>query len=299
MDMQSLEEANREDARRGQAARQTSLRREQWVILGLIIALTLGAWAYSTYNATGGGMSMDMDMSRKGLDPTMEQAMSSRLRDAAIRPGIPPFAMFVPMWIVMCVAMMLPTVWPMAFAFAAISRKRQARGVAFAPTWAFLLGYLVVWGLFGLACWAAAYGLFGLIGGWLGDPRHVMVATGVLFLAAGAYQLSPLKEACLTSCRHPLLFVIHNWREGYLGAVAMGIHHGGLCVGCCWALMVVLFPLGMMNLLWMGLFTLVMYLEKNIRYGVIVGRVAGGVLLASGSVLLLMGSIFLVTRTIL
>jgi len=76
----------------------------------------------------------------------------------------------------------------------------------------------------------------------------------------------------------------------------MGIHHGGLCVGCCWALMVVLFPLGMMNLLWMGLFTLVMYLEKNIRYGVVIGRVAGGVLLASGIVLLLMGSVFLVAE---
>jgi len=298
MDTQSLERANREDT----TARKASLRREQWVLLILIIVLTLGAWAYSVHsvhNATGGGMSMSMDPSGAGLEPAMEQAMSSRLRDAAIGPVSPAFAMFVPMWMVMCVAMMLPTVWPMAFAYAAISRQRRARGVAFAPTWAFLIGYLIVWGLFGLVCWAAAVGLFGLIGGWLADRRHLMVGIGGLFLATGGYQLSPLKNACLATCRHPLLFVIHHWREGYLGAVVMGMHHGGLCVGCCWALMVVLFPLGMMNLLWMGAFTLIMYLEKNIRYGVLIGRVAGSLLLAAGCVLLLMGGIFLATGTVL
>jgi predicted metal-binding membrane protein len=275
------------------ATQRESLRREQWVILILIVALTLAAWAYTAYHVAGGGMSEPMDMSTSG------QGMASHMGHAAVHPAAPAFAMFVPMWIVMCFAMMLPTVWPMAFAFAAISRKRQARGAAFAPTWTFLLGYLIVWGLFGVACWAGAVGLFGLLGHWLADKQHLMVGTGALFVAAGAYQLSPLKNACLTTCRHPLLFVIHHWREGYLGAVLMGMHHGGLCVGCCWALMVVLFPLGMMNLLWMGLFTLVMYLEKNIRYGVLVGRIAGGLLLAAGSVLLLMGGMFLATGTAL
>ena len=297
MATQGLEQPNREDPRRERTARKKSLRREQLIIFILIIVLSIGAWIYSVYSASGGGMVMDM--SGEGLDPEMELAMAARLGAAATGPIAPAFAMFVPMWVVMCVAMMLPTVWPMAFAFAAITRKRRERGAAFAPTWTFLTGYLIVWGLFGLASWAAAHALFGLIGDWLGDGRHLMVAIGALFLVTGAYQFSPLKDACLTTCRHPVLFVIHNWREGYLGAVTMGIHHGALCVGCCWALMVVLFPLGMMNMMWMGLFTLIMYLEKNIRPGVLIGRVAGVLLVASGSILLLMGSIFLVTGTTL
>ena len=295
MTRQSAEQINMEEGGRPRVAYKEGLRREQLIILILIIVLSIGTWLYSAYSLNGGGMVMDM--SGEGLDPDMEQAMAARLAAAATGPIAPSFAMFVPLWIVMCVAMMLPTVWPMAFAFAAITRKRRERGTAFAPTWTFLIGYLIVWGVFGLASWAAAHVIFGLIGDWLGDGRHLMVAIGALFVVTGAYQLSPLKDACLTSCRHPLLFVIHNWREGYLGAVTMGIHHGGLCVGCCWALMVVLFPLGMMNMLWMGLFTLMMYLEKNSRQGVLIGRVTGGLLLASGSILLLMGSIFLVTGT--
>src|ERR1700680_4732665 len=109
---------------------------------------------------------------------------------------------------------------------------------------------------------------------------------GVILLAAGAYQLTPWKGACLTHCRSPLGFLMTNWRDGKLGAVQMGVSHGAYCLGCCWALMCVLFAVGVMNLVWVAALSGLVLLEKIGPAGAIVGRAAGAGIAAWGILLI-------------
>ena len=113
--------------------------------------------------------------------------------------------------------------------------------------------------------------------------QRVFVIGGVLSLvAAGLYQLTPLKDLCLTKCRSPLSFIMTSWREGTFGAVQMGAIHGAWCVGCCWLLCAVMFPLGMMNVAALASITLVVFVEKTLPWGAPLAQAAGGVLLAYG-----------------
>jgi predicted metal-binding membrane protein len=164
---------------------------------------------------------------------------------------------FVGVWIVMMAAMMLPAVSPTVALYATMSRQRGlARPVAFTG------GYLVVWGAAGVV----AYGVFAL-------GRHVLgpdVAwhsggrwlAGGLLAAAAVYQLTPLKDACLGKCRSPVGFLMGAWREGVRGAAEMGAKHGAWCLGCCWALMVALFALGVMSIVWMAVVAALITIEK-------------------------------------
>lgn len=171
---------------------------------------------------------------------------------------------FVSTWVVMMAAMMFPSVSPMVATYVGLQRGRRAKGMP-APAGAvtfFVAGYLVTWTAAGLA----AYGLLqagrALDGGTLAwDEGGRWLAAGVLF-AAAAYELTPLKYACLRRCRGPLGFVIEHWRDGRGGALRMGVVHGGWCVGCCWALMAALFALGAMSIAWMVLVALLIAVEK-------------------------------------
>jgi predicted metal-binding membrane protein len=190
----------------------------------------------------------------------------------------PPFAAVLLMWWLMMAAMMLPSATPAVLLY---DRVRLARGSDsdIARTWVFLAGYIAVWLLFSLAA-ASAQRLLTSTSMALNNR----LAEAVLLVAAGLYQLSPLKSACLSQCRSPAQFISRHWRPGSAGAVRLGILHGTYCVGCCWMLMALLFVGGVMNLWWVVGLTLLVTAEKLVPRGDWLGRIAGAVLIAWGTV---------------
>jgi predicted metal-binding membrane protein len=183
---------------------------------------------------------------------------------------------FLAMWTVMMVAMMLPSFIPVVLAFIGLSRSR---GRAFLPvTLAFVAGYLVVWALLGLPARGLVDGTTRIVA----KVPALAHGAGVVLVACGLYQLTPLKDACLVHCRVPQLFLGHHWRDGPDGAFLLGAHHGLYCAGCCASLMVVLLVVGMMNLAWMVGLSVLIALEKLLPAGRLIGRLAGLALVAVG-----------------
>jgi predicted metal-binding membrane protein len=174
---------------------------------------------------------------------------------------------FTGVWVTMMAAMMLPSAMPMVLIFSRVSTERQRRGQAFVPTWIFVGGYLAAWTLYGLL----AYGLFQVIHAahlnFLSWHAQGPLVAGAAIAAAGIYQLTPLKRICLRHCRSPMHFVLGGWRSGRLGAVRMGLEHGGYCVGCCWGLMLILFALGVMSVVWMIVVAALVFAEKVLPFG--------------------------------
>jgi predicted metal-binding membrane protein len=193
----------------------------------------------------------------------------ARMRGMDAGPGTDLGALgwYVGVWVTMMAAMMLPSAAPTVFVFSRVSAARAGRDAAARSTACFVSGYLVVWALFGLA----AYGVFQLIREL--DPAFLKwsaqgpIVAGAAVAAAGLYQLSPLKRVCLRHCRSPLHFLMREWRRGPAGAFLAGAEHGGFCAGCCWALMLVLFALGVMSLLWMAVIAAVVFVEKVAPFG--------------------------------
>jgi predicted metal-binding membrane protein len=189
---------------------------------------------------------------------------------------------YLGLWVTMMAAMMLPSVAPMVLVFARISRDRERRGRAFVPTWVFLAGYLVAWTAYGLAAYGVFRALRWAVGGsldWHGAGAWI---AGGAVLAAGLYQLTPLKQVCLRHCRGPVHFVLHGWRDGRAGALRMGVEHGAFCVGCCWGLMLALFALGVMSLFWMAVIAVAIFAEKLLPAGETFSRVFAVALVAGG-----------------
>jgi len=187
------------------------------------------------------------------------------------------------MWFVMMAAMMLPSAMPMILAYTDFATAKDRRA-AFRPIAAFFLGYVATWGAFSLA---AAIGQWTLERATLVLPmamalKHEAVAGGML-MAAGLYQWTPLKHVCLKKCRTPFGFLMTEWRDGTDGAFVMGWRHGVFCVGCCWALMALLFVAGVMNPFWIVLLTLFVILEKVAPYGDVIARVVGLGLVIAGT----------------
>jgi predicted metal-binding membrane protein len=171
---------------------------------------------------------------------------------------------YVPVWVAMTAAMMLPSAAPMVAAHAAVERRRRdvGRAAERGGSAAFVAGYLLAWTAFGIV----AYALFELLRSldvdalsWGRDGRYL--AAAVIALAA-LYQLTPVKDVCLAKCRSPVAFVVGSWRDGRVGAVRMGVEQGAWCVGCCWALMATLFALGLMSIGWMAAIGGVIAVEK-------------------------------------
>ena len=194
--------------------------------------------------------------------------------------------MFV-MWWVMMIAMMLPSATPMVLLFAAMNRKQKESGNPYVPTTFFASAYLIVWASFSIVAVALQWGLETTA---LLSPKlmsaNVILSAGLL-IAAGIYQLTPLKQACLKHCRSPLQFVLTRWRSGPGGAFRMGIEHGAYCVGCCWFLMGLLFFGGVMNLYWIGGIAVFVLLEKTIPVGHWMSHVVGVALMIWGGVIFL------------
>lgn len=180
-------------------------------------------------------------------------------------PGPAEFAYLFVMWSVMMVAMMLPSALPTLLLFSKVvenRRDRGARGSVALSTMAFVLGYLLAWSGYAAIAAAAQWTLQRAL---LLSPMMVSVSrelSGGLLVLGGAYQFSPIKDRCLGHCRSPLSFIAGHWREGTSGAVRMGAHHGLYCVGCCWALMALLFVLGVMNLFWVAALAALVLVEK-------------------------------------
>lgn len=189
--------------------------------------------------------------------------------------------LFAAGWLLMIVALMLPTTIPLLATFRAlVGRRRQPRLLAGVV----VAGYLVTWAGFGLVAWVGDRGVHALVDAvpWLSaNPRLVLAAT---FATAGAYQFSGLKYRCLDECRSPLGFVMNRWRglAERREAFALGVAHGLFCIGCCWSLMLVMFAVGMGNVAWMLGLGAVTAIEKNTAWGRRLGRPLGVVLLLAG-----------------
>lgn len=255
-----------------QEALASVFRRDRLVVGAALAVLVLLAWLYLLHLASEMSDMAMADM--PGMDPWG---------------WVDVWALAV-MWGVMMVAMMTPSAAPMVLMFASIRRRRAAGGRPAVSTGIFLLGYLVVWTGFSVA---AALAQAGLHAAALLSPA--MAATsprlaGGLLVAAGVFQWTPLKRACLAACRSPLSFVMTSWREGRRGAFLMGLRHGLYCLGCCWALMALLFAAGVMNLLWVAAIAVGVLVEKVAPRGDLVGRLAGLVLIAGGMLVLARGA---------
>jgi predicted metal-binding membrane protein len=193
------------------------------------------------------------------------------------------FALRLLMWVVMMVAMMVPTAAPMTLMYAAVARKAATQHSPVAPTFVFVAGYIAMWTIFSLV---ATLAQFALDRAALLSPMMVSSSAtlgAALLIAAGIYQLTPLKNACLRNCRAPAHFMARHWHTGGLGAFRMGLRLGAYCVGCCWILMGLLFVGGVMNLLWIAAIAVFVLLEKTIRFGVVTGRLAGAAMIAAGA----------------
>jgi predicted metal-binding membrane protein len=186
------------------------------------------------------------------------------------------------MWATMMVAMMLPSAAPMILLVAGIQRRRWERASPAPSTAIFAAGYLVVWTVFSVVAATAQYGLHraALLSPAMASTSPVV--GGLILVTAGVYQLLPFKSICLTHCRSPLHFLQHDWREGRAGVLAMGVKHGLYCLGCCWALMALLFVAGVMNLLWVAVIAGLVLIEKVARFGPWIGELAGVVLVGWG-----------------
>lgn len=196
------------------------------------------------------------------------------------------FALNFATWWAMMPGMMLPSAAPMILTFAAMNRRKRARGGPFVPTMVFTSGYLVAWGVFGIAATVADWGFerAALISPT--TERLVPTLGAAILIAAGIYQLTPLKSVCLTHCRSPFDFILNHWRNGAAGALRMGLEHGLYCLGCCWLLMALLFAAGTMSLIWMAAISVLVLAEKLFPVGRWIAR-AGGVLMLGLGIYLL------------
>ncbi len=245
------------------------LKRDRSIVLSGLIGISVVAWTYIVYLA--------WDMKHMDMEMAMPQMQTWGVVDLAL--------LFV-MWAVMMIAMMVPSAAPLILIFVAVNRKRQERGDPVVPTAFFLGGYLLVWTGFSALATLVQWGLHTAA---LLSPMMVSTSSilgGVLLLAAGIFQWTPFKDACLLQCRTPLGFITTHWREGTRGALIMGLKHGSYCVGCCWILMVLLFVAGVMNLLWVAAITGFILVEKIVPRGDLVGRGVGGILFLAGTMLL-------------
>jgi predicted metal-binding membrane protein len=250
------------------------VRRDRLVVALGLVAVGVVSWAYLGRMAIG--------MRAAAADRAMHAAMG--MPDPAAWDAASLAALFA-MWVIMMVAMMLPSAAPTILLVVGVYRRRgrpRARGL----TAAFVGGYLLTWTAFSATA-ALAQGM--LHGRALLTPEMASASAwlaGAIFLTAGVYQWLPIKGACLTHCRSPLQFLMRHWRDGTAGALVMGLRHGLFCLGCCWALMLLLFAAGVMNLLWVAAIAAFVLVEKLLPFGHLAGRMAGALLVVWGVYLL-------------
>lgn len=255
---------------------EAALRRDRVVVMAGLVLVTISAWVWTL---AGAGVSTNASGSH-----SMTKAMGSMVMTAV--PWSPFHAALIfCMWWTMMAAMMVPSAAPVILLFAAIHR-RQHSSPPFSAAGLLTVGYLAVWGAFSLASTLVQWGLEG--GGLISTETMGVggALAGGILLAAGLYQLTPLKQACLRRCRSPVAFLAAHWRPGAAGAFRLGLAHGAYCLGCCWFLMALLFVGGVMNPLWIGALALYVLAEKLAPRGHLLSR-ASGLLLAGWGIFML------------
>jgi len=244
-----------------------AIRRDRAILLAALIGLGGLACAYMIRMAAGTGHGHSC------------HGMTAPL----VRPwGSMEILMAFSMWVAMMFAMMLPIVTPWLLVLSGTKREKDPGAAPFGTAGFFLMGYAAVWAGYSAL---ATLGQWGLGAAALLSPDLVgtsPVLGGALLLAAGIYQWTPWRDACMTHCRSPLGFFATSWKEGRRGAFTMGLRHGLYCAGCCWALMALSFVFGVMNLLWMAGITVFLLAEKITSWGPRFGKAAGLVLAGYG-----------------
>jgi predicted metal-binding membrane protein len=252
------------------------LARPRMVILGGLLVLAAIGWGIVVWQAdSDSSMHMHGDM-EMGLDFTMGMT----------------FSLFVGTWVAMMVGMMFPAAAPMVLFFDRIERGKRDAGRSYVPTAYFVGAYLAIWTAFGVAAFALAVFVDRLAtdASWVSEEWARLA--GVLLIAAGLYQLTPLKGVCLSKCQSPMSFLMTSWRDGRLGAIQMGLLHGGYCLGCCWLFFVILLPLGVMNVAAMVVIAAYVFAEKTLPVGDRIARAAALVLVVYGVVVTLIPGAF-------
>jgi predicted metal-binding membrane protein len=238
------------------------LKRQRYLILGVLLALAAFAWGVLIWQVPM--------MSSQAMGLTM--GLSAGL--------------FIAIWAVMMVAMMFPAAAPMILMFGTVYASKRVQKQPYVPTWIFVSGYLLVWILPGVVIYLLAVQVESLTGQSMWLMQNSTRISGAILVLAGLYQLSPLKNVCLSKCRTPLQFLLTSWHDGYAGAFRMGVEHGAFCLGCCWLLFVILIPLGLMNLPVMALLTALIFAEKGLIAGQKISLIAGVGLIAYGALVI-------------
>ena len=262
------------------------LRRDRIVVILALTLLTALAWSYLLWLSADlamGGMDMgDFRMIPSGMGLMVPAHTPWRAME---------FAFVFAMWTVMMVGMMTPSAAPMFLMYARMGRHTAALGTPFAATVWFTAGYFLVWVAFALLATLVQWALerTALLDSWMASTSNVLA--GLVFLAAGSYQWTRLKDVCLAQCQTPFAFLMSQggFRRDAPGSLMLGLRHGAYCVGCCWVLMTLLLVGGVMNVLWIALLALLIILEKVTSFGRPIAHLAGIVLVAAGAWLFSMG----------
>ena len=267
----------------GMSGLERLVRRDRAIVAAALAAVAASAWAYL--------LSTDMGMAGHAMSepmPDMPDMPGMVMPQAEPWSAAEPLALFV-MWLVMMVAMMVPSAAPIILLFASTMRRRRERASPWVPTGVFAAGYILIWVGFSAAAAALQMALHraSLLSPAMSATSPI--AGGVVLIAAGLYQWLPVKNICLSHCRSPLGFFTTDWREGWSGAIAMGVRHGLFCLGCCWALMALLFVAGVMNLLWVAALSAIVLLEKVAPKGQAIARAAGVGFIVVGIVMIARG----------
>ena len=238
-------------------------------ILGLLLGLAAAAWALLAWQAA---------------DPAMDMAVASPTMGLHA-------PLFLAIWVAMMAAMMFPAAAPMILTFHRLQAGKRERGGAFVPTWVFVAGYMLVWTLAGVAAYAVALAAEAVAASTALSPAATARIGGAVLVAAGLYQLTPLKDLCLSKCRTPVGFIMTSWRDGTAGALRMGLLHGAWCLGCCWLLFAILFPLGLMNIAAMAAVTALVFAEKTLPWGRWLAKATAAILISYGAAAIAMPQI--------
>ena len=259
--------------------------KDRIITIAALAVLTLLSWIW-VLSGAGTGMS-SVSMSTFKFPPPVMDGMTM-----AWSPGYA--ALMLAMWWIMMIAMMVPSAAPMILLYGRVSRHAQKKGQmaqGVLPTFVFVLGYLAAWLGFSALATGAQWGLerAGLVHQMLMWSTSTTL-TGLFLIAAGAYQLTPLKQACLEHCRSPAGYLSEHWRDGRSGAFQMGLTHGTYCLGCCWVLMALLFAGGVMNLVWIAGIAIIVLIEKVAPGGARFGQGLAALMVGGGLWLLLQGA---------
>jgi predicted metal-binding membrane protein len=262
------------------------LRRDRIVVILALTLLTALAWSYLLW------LSADMAMGGMEMGDFRMIPSGMGLMVPAHTPWLAMEFVFVfAMWTVMMVGMMTPSAAPIIVMYARVGRQTETQGTPFAATVWFTAGYFLVWVTFALLATLVQWALerTALLDSWMASTSNIL--GGLLFVAAGSYQWTRLKDVCLAQCQRPFAFLMRQggFRRDAPGSLMLGLRHGAYCVGCCWVLTALLLVGGVMNVLWIALLALLIILEKVIPFGRQIAPLAGIVLVAAGAWLFSMG----------